>query len=113
MDSFMPKVTLTYESVVECDLDLKAIKKYLESKKWRDTGSYGRFGRYFESAEYGETVTLPTTDRIADFNARIAELVRTLAWCGNGRCRKFSLTSDNQTAARAVSGNHYRTMNSG
>jgi hypothetical protein len=81
VESFMPKVTLTYESVVECDLDLKAVEKYLESKKWRDTGSYGRFGRSFESDEYGKTITLPTTDRIADFNIRIAELVRTLAWC--------------------------------
>jgi hypothetical protein len=81
MDSFMPKVIISYEAEVECDIDLKAVEKYLESKEWRDAGSYGRFGRSFESDEYGETITLPTTDRIADFNARIAELVRTLAWC--------------------------------
>jgi hypothetical protein len=81
MDSSMPKVTIRYEAVVECDLDLKAVEKYLNRRKWRDVGSYGKFGRSFESAEYSEAVTLPTTDRIADFNTRIAELVRTLAWC--------------------------------
>ena len=77
----MAKVTIRYEAEVECDLDLKEIEKYLGTKKWYDAGSYGKFGRSFESGEYGKTVTLPTTERIADFNARIAELVRTLAWC--------------------------------
>jgi hypothetical protein len=81
MDSSMPKVIISYEAEVECDIDLWAVKKYLESKEWRDAGSYGRFGRSYESDEYGETITLPTTDGIADFNTRIAEVVRTLAWC--------------------------------
>lgn len=75
----MSKVTIRYDAVVECDLDLKAVARYLESKKWRDIGLYNKFGRIFESTEYDEIVTLPTTDRIGDFNLRIAELVRTLA----------------------------------
>jgi hypothetical protein len=57
MDSSMAKVIIRYEAVVECDLDLKAVEKYLESRKWSDAGSYGKFGRSFESGEYGETVT--------------------------------------------------------
>jgi hypothetical protein len=79
-DCSTPKVIIRYEAEVECDLDLKAVERYLNRRKWRDVGLYGRFGRSFESDEYGETVTLPTTDSVADFNARIAELVRTLAW---------------------------------
>jgi hypothetical protein len=77
----MSKVTVRYEAVVECNVDLKAVEKYLKSKEWRAAGSYGEFGRLFENTKYGETVALPTTDKIADFNARIADLVRTLAGC--------------------------------
>jgi hypothetical protein len=81
MDSPMPKLKIRYDAVAECDLDLKTVEKYLKSRKWRDAGSYGKFGRLFESVEYKETVALPTADRIADFNARMAELFRTLASC--------------------------------
>jgi hypothetical protein len=81
MDSSMPKFKIRYDAVAECDLDLNTVEKYLKARKWRDAGSYGKFGRLFESVEYNVTVALPTTDRIADFNARMAELVRTLASC--------------------------------
>jgi hypothetical protein len=81
MDLSMPKLRIRYGAVAECDVDLKTVEKYLKSRKWRDAGSYGKFGRLFESVEYKETVALPTTDGIADFNARMAELFCTLASC--------------------------------
>jgi hypothetical protein len=77
----MSKVIIRYDAEVECDIDLTAIEKYLESKAWRDAGAYGKFARIFENDRYGETVTIPTTDRIADFNTRLSELVCTLASC--------------------------------
>jgi hypothetical protein len=76
----MSKARISFRTVVEVDLDLNKVEKYLKFKGWVDDGPYGPYARIFINKKYDDAaIKFLLTDKVADFSARMSDLVNELA----------------------------------